>query len=203
MRGYNNEVCRTLEDRNAELNRSVSVYYLERRHRIVAEDSRYGYFIRQALLIGEKAIKLNKTPVGYILVYNNQIVESGMNNTNRSMNRTKHTEFITIGQMLQTHPRSVLQLTDLYVTAEPCVMCVSALRQYRIRSVIFGCANDRFGGTGGVLNLHSDSSIDPKYPVYSRLFKKKAIMLLRRFYVQEKEKTPDPVQPIKIAGEDK
>ncbi|KAK9859970.1 hypothetical protein MYU51_010113 [Penicillium brevicompactum] len=105
---------------------------------------------------------------------------------------TKHAEFIAIGQMLQSYPRSALQSTDLYVTVEPCVMCASALKQYRIRTVYFGCANDRFGGTGGVLSLHSDSSIDPKYPVYGGLFEKEAIMLLRRFYIQENEKAPNP-----------
>ena len=69
---------------------------------------------------------------------------------------TRHAEFIAIAEMLQSHPRSALQSTDLYVTVEPCVMCASALKQYRIRSVYFGCANDRFGGTGGVLSLHSE-----------------------------------------------
>jgi tRNA-specific adenosine deaminase 2 len=59
--------------------------------------------------------------------------------------------------MLQSYPKSALHSTDLYVTVEPCIMCASALRQYRIRSVYFGCANDRFGGTGGVLNIHSES----------------------------------------------
>lgn len=113
--------------------------------------------------------------MGCVLEYNDQIVGVGMNDTNRSMNvggiypysylaivtylakGTKHAEFIAIAQMLQTYPRSALQSTDLYVTVEPCVMCASALKQYRIRTVYFGCANDRFGGTGGVLSLHSES----------------------------------------------
>lgn len=64
--------------------------------------------------------------------------------------------------MLQSYPRSALKSTDLYVTVEPCVMCASALKQYRIRSVYFGCANDRFGGTGGVLSLHSESVVHLK-----------------------------------------
>jgi tRNA-specific adenosine deaminase 2 len=54
--------------------------------------------------------------------------------------------------MLKTYPRSALQDTDLYVAVEPCVMCAAALKQYRIRSVYFGCANDRIGGVGGVLS---------------------------------------------------
>jgi tRNA(Arg) A34 adenosine deaminase TadA len=69
---------------------------------------------------------------------------------------TRHAEFLAIAELLQTYPRSTLQSTDLYVTVEPCVMCASALKQYRIRSVYYGCANDRFGGTGGVLSLHSE-----------------------------------------------
>lgn len=86
------------------------------------------------------------------------------------------------------HPQSILHTTDLYVTVEPCIMCASALRQYRIRAVYFGCLNDRFGGCGGVMNCHSDPSIEPAYPVYGGLFREEAIMLLRRFYVQENEK---------------
>ena len=69
---------------------------------------------------------------------------------------TRHAEFLAIAELLRTYPRSTLQETDLYVTVEPCVMCASALKQYRIRRVYYGCANDRFGGTGGVLKLHSE-----------------------------------------------
>ncbi|OQD68506.1 hypothetical protein PENDEC_c034G05141 [Penicillium decumbens] len=158
----------------------------------VAEDSRHAYFMKQALLMGEKALQSGETPVGCVLVHNDRIVGSGMNDTNRSMNGTRHAEFLAIAELLQTYPRSTLQSTDLYVTVEPCVMCASALKQYRIRSVYYGCANDRFGGTGGVLSLHSDVSLDPPYPVYGGLFQKEAIMLLRRFYIQENEKAPNP-----------
>ncbi|KAF7194811.1 tRNA-specific adenosine deaminase subunit tad2 [Pseudocercospora fuligena] len=75
---------------------------------------------------------------------------------------------------------------------EPCIMCASALRQYGIRAVYFGCLNDRFGGCGGVMNIHSDPGIDSTFPCYGGLFREEAIMLLRRFYVQENEKAPDP-----------
>ena len=86
------------------------------------------------------------------------------------------------------HPQSILKETDLYVTVEPCIMCASALRQYGIRAVYFGCLNDRFGGCGGVMHIHADKSVDPPFPVYGGLFREEAIMLLRRFYVQENEK---------------
>ncbi|KAF7712941.1 Cytidine deaminase-like protein [Penicillium ucsense] len=158
----------------------------------VSENSKHAQWMKAALDMGEKALEHGETPVGCVLVHNDKIVGRGMNDTNRSMNGTRHAEFLAIAEFLQSFPKSALQSTDLYVTVEPCIMCASALRQYRIRSVYFGCANDRFGGTGGVLTIHADRSIDSAYPVYGGLFQKEAIMLLRRFYIQENTKAPVP-----------
>ena len=72
------------------------------------------------------------------------------------MQGTRHAEFLAIASILQSHPPSIFHQTDLYVTVEPCIMCASALRQYGIRTVYYGCSNDRFGGTGGVLSIHSE-----------------------------------------------
>lgn len=44
----------------------------------------------------------------------------------------------------------------LYVTVEPCLMCASAMRQVGIEKVVYGCANDRFGGNGGVQSIHAE-----------------------------------------------
>ncbi|KAJ5763196.1 hypothetical protein N7533_001877 [Penicillium manginii] len=143
----------------------------------IREDSRHGYFMKQAVAMGEKALATGETPVGCVLVYNDKIVGSGMNDTNRSMNGTRHAEFLAIAEMLQTYPKSAIRETDLYVTVEPCIMCSAALRQYGIRSVFVGTHNVRFGGVGGVLTIHSE---------------KEAITLLRQFYIQENEKAPNP-----------
>jgi tRNA-specific adenosine deaminase 2 len=134
-----------------------------------------------------------------------------MNETNRTLNGTRHAEFVAIAGILSKNPLKILNETDLYVTVEPCVMCASMLRQYGIRAVYFGCWNERFGGTGGVLNIHSEyvlsisfssttlltttsPSIDKPYPVTGGIFREEAIMLLRKFYVQENEKAPEPKQ---------
>ncbi|KAK3430875.1 hypothetical protein EUGRSUZ_E02530 [Eucalyptus grandis] len=47
---------------------------------------------------------------------------------------------------------------SLYVTCEPCIMCASALSIIGIKEVYYGCANDKFGGCGSILSLHSSSS---------------------------------------------
>ncbi|KAL8656012.1 MAG: hypothetical protein Q9226_002816 [Calogaya cf. arnoldii] len=105
---------------------------------------------------------------------------------------TRHAEFQAIDQVLETYPSSVFRDTSLFVTVEPCIMCASALRQLNIHSVYFGCANERFGGTGGVLSIHSDQGVDAPFEAHGGWLREEAIMLLRQFYVQENQKAPDP-----------
>lgn len=165
-------------------------------------------FMRKAIGMAELALASDETPVGCVFVHKGEVVGRGINGTNASLNvrsssaniadnhpltrplhkGTRHAEFVALAEIMAHHPPSILHETDLYVTVEPCIMCASALRQYRIRAVYFGCLNDRFGGCGGVMQIHSDRSVDPPYPVYGGLFREEAIMLLRRFYVQENEK---------------
>ncbi|SMQ47282.1 unnamed protein product [Zymoseptoria tritici ST99CH_3D7] len=149
-------------------------------------------FMRKAIEMAEFALASDETPVGCVFVHNGEVIGRGINGTNASLNGTRHAEFVALAEIIAKHPQSILHATDLYVTVEPCIMCASALRQYGIRAVYFGCLNDRFGGCGGVMNIHADEGVDPGYPVYGGLFREEAIMLLRRFYVQENEKAPEP-----------
>lgn len=113
-------------------------------------------FMREAIKMGELALQSDETPVGCVFVHKGEIIGRGMNDTNKSMNGTRHAEFVGLQQIMAKFPPSVLKETDLYVTVEPCIMCASALRQLGIRGVYFGCFNDRFGGTGGVLKIHTE-----------------------------------------------
>ena len=159
---------------------------------VLADLETHQGFMQQAINVAEEALKGGETPVACVLVYDGKVVARGMNDTNRSLNGTRHAEFLAIAQFLEQFSASKLQETDLYVTVEPCIMCASALRQYGIRTVYYGCGNDRFGGNGSVLSVHSDDSLDPGYPSYGGVYRKEAIMLLRRFYIQENENAPNP-----------
>ncbi|KAI4243559.1 MAG: hypothetical protein L6R40_003382 [Gallowayella cf. fulva] len=149
-------------------------------------------FMREALKQAEKALESDETPVGCVIVHQGRIIGRGMNDTNRSLNGTRHAEFQAISEVLNTHRQSVFHDSTLYVTVEPCIMCASALRQLNIGSVYFGCVNERFGGTGGVLSVHSDPGVDLPLTTQGGLLREDAILLLRRFYVQENQKAPDP-----------
>jgi tRNA-specific adenosine deaminase 2 len=140
-----------------------------------------------------------------------------MNATNRTYNGTRHAEFVAINDILsqqdsngiRVYQPGILAECDLYVTVEPCIMCASLLRQTGIRKVYFGAQNEKFGGTGGVLNIHRENGkrvlqpgygvaggkgiiqgncADSDYDVSGGWLREEAIVMLRRFYVQENER---------------
>jgi tRNA-specific adenosine deaminase 2 len=137
-----------------------------------------------------------------------------MNATNRSYNGTRHAEFIAINDILSRRDEQgvpaygpeILAECDLYVTVEPCIMCASLLRQFGIRKVYFGAQNEKFGGTGGVLDIHRGDGRSLKredgveveanqenmkngdYEVSGGWLREEAIVMLRMFYVQENER---------------
>ncbi|KAH8916895.1 cytidine deaminase-like protein [Atractiella rhizophila] len=140
-----------------------------------------------------------------------EVVAKGRNRTNQSRNATLHAEFDALSLLLphrstyftpsDAHPavsphEHQVPLSDLtlYVTVEPCLMCASALRQVGIGMVIYGCANERFGGCGGVQNVHDDPRLihSPPYVALGGYKREEAIMLLRRFYITENVNAPVP-----------
>lgn len=156
-----------------------------------------------ALFVGYRAMINNETPVACTLVSKrtNEILSIGYNDTNRSLNGTRHAEFIAIDKVMSKIPeqdRSNLSKIQalfgdmiLYVTVEPCIMCASALKQMGIGYVVYGCGNDRFGGNGTILNIHKDN-INRLYQSYGGVLRTEAIQLLRNFYIQENDSAPSP-----------
>ena len=85
-----------------------------------------------------------------------RVLAAAHNATNRTKNGTRHAELVAIDDVLlrQRLPATVLAGCDVYVTCEPCIMCAGALALVRVRRVVFGCRNDRFGGCGSILSVH-------------------------------------------------
>ena len=100
--------------------------------------------------------------MGCIMVYKNQIIGTGRNEVNETKNATRHAELVAIDQVKLWCEKQclcfelVVRECCLYVTVEPCIMCSAALRYLDIPKVVFGCANERFGGCGSILNIHTD-----------------------------------------------
>lgn len=146
------------------------------------------HYMRHALTLASHALTTLEVPVACLFVHTptQRILATGHNDTNRSLLGTRHAEFLALEAILLTHPPAIFAETTLYVTVEPCVMCASALHQLAVRRVVYGCANARFGGCGGALHVQSG------FECVGGVYREEAILLLRRFYVQENARAPRP-----------
>lgn len=109
-------------------------------------------FMETAFKFAYEALESQEVPVGCIFVYENEMVAKGRNTVNETRNATRHAEMNCIDQVTDYCKSEnlvvdeVFSKVDVYVTVEPCIMCAAALYDLKVRSVVFGCQNDRFGG---------------------------------------------------------
>src|SRR5881392_1592510 len=110
-------------------------------------------FMREALRQAQKAYEADEVPVGAVVIREGRIIAHAYNQVELLKDATAHAEMLALTQAEAAVGDWRLVDCDLYVTKEPCVMCAGALVHVRIRRVIFGCADPRSGGAGGIVNL--------------------------------------------------
>ncbi|CAN4115084.1 unnamed protein product [Withania somnifera] len=128
---------------------------------------------------------------------------------------TSHAEMEAIDFLVEQWQKSGLSPLEvserfskctLYVTCEPCIMCAAALSYLGIKEAYYGCGNDKFGGCGSILSLHTSCSELPtsELAVSKKGFKciggimaSDAVYLLRSFYEQGNQMAPKPHRPLK------
>ncbi|KAJ9537949.1 hypothetical protein OSB04_030682 [Centaurea solstitialis] len=124
-------------------------------------------FMKLALEQAKIAFDSLEVPVGCVIVMDGKVISCGRNRTNETRNATRHAETDAIDVLLEQWKEKELtkaQVAEmfskcyLYVTCEPCIMCAAALSFLGIKEVYYGCANDKFGGCGSILSLHTSTS---------------------------------------------
>ena len=165
--------------------------------------------MRVALAQARLALDEWEVPCGCALARDGEIVAVGRNATNRTRNGTRHAEFEAVDALLDAHggDRAACRFEDvtLYVTCEPCVMCAGAMSALGVREVVYGCANDKFGGAGTVLDAHARGcgacggagGVGKTYDARGGLFEREAIELFQEFYVRGNPKAPTPRREIR------
>ena len=102
-------------------------------------------FMQRALTLAQQGAALGEVPVGAVLVLDNHIIGEGYNQPILSHDPTAHAEVVAIRQAAQNLQNYRLENITLYVTLEPCTMCVGALVHARINRVVFAAAEPKSG----------------------------------------------------------
>ena len=103
------------------------------------------YFMAQALAEAEKALAADEIPIGAVVVFNNQVIGRGHNQTERLRDVTAHAEMLALTAAANHLGNKYLADCTLYVTIEPCVMCAGASYWAQLQAVVFGAAEPKVG----------------------------------------------------------
>jgi len=148
-------------------------------------------WMREALIEAEKAFDEDEVPVGAIVIHKNKIIGRGHNKTESLHDPTAHAEIIALSAA--ANYLNNWRLTDayLYTTLEPCLMCAGALILSRIKRVIFGTYDKKFGACGSVYNIPENNKLNHKFDVISGILSVESQLLLQDFFKRKRrEKIP-------------
>ncbi len=111
------------------------------------------YWMAKALALAQQAAGIGEVPVGAVLVLNDEVVGQGSNRPISSNDPTAHAEIIALRNAAQILVNYRMPETTLYVTIEPCTMCVGALIHARVKHLVFGALEPKSGAVCSCLHL--------------------------------------------------
>jgi len=148
-------------------------------------------FMRVALQLAAKAYEADEVPVGAVVVRTGRIIARAWNQVELLKDATAHAEMLALTQAEAAVGDWRLTDCDLYVTKEPCVMCAGALVHVRMRRVVFGCADPRSGGGGGIINLLQHPALNHQCDISSGVLQNECAAILQDFFRKKRGRTGD------------
>ncbi len=136
----------------------------------------------RALELAQKAADTGETPVGAVIVQDDTIIGSGYNLVETVRDPTAHAEVVALREACRRTGDWRLPEATVYVTLEPCIMCAAALIHARVKRVVYGARDDRWGGLGTLFDFSHDPRINHEIEVVSGIMEEESAQLLRNFF---------------------
>ena len=143
-------------------------------------------YMRDALALAQQAAAAGEVPVGAVVVKDNEIIGRGYNQPILRRDPSAHAEVMALRDAAQHLGNYRLPGCDLFVTLEPCCMCVGAIMHARIARVVFGAADPKTGACGSVINLFTELRLNHHAEVSGGLMADEASLLLKQFFAQRR-----------------
>jgi tRNA(adenine34) deaminase len=166
-------------------------------------ESRDRDFMCLALAAASEASKREEVPVGAVIVRDGAVIATGYNCREERQNPLAHAEIVAIQEASASLRSWRLDQCDIYVTLEPCVMCVGAILQARLRRLVFGCLDPKAGAVESLYHLCEDQRLNHRLPVTGGVLADESSALLAAFFSRLRtqkrdaprtERWPSPVE---------
>jgi len=145
------------------------------------------YWMQQALNLAKHAESCNEVPVGAIIVYKNEVIAQSWNQPIVSCDSTAHAEIVAMREAGKYLNNYRLIDTTLYVTLEPCLMCIGAMLHARIKRLVFGAYDYKTGAVKSVFNVLDDVRLNHKIIYEGGILTEECAALLTNFFKKRRE----------------
>lgn len=139
-------------------------------------------FMREALGLAGEAAEAGEVPVGAIVVKDGEIVGRGYNRPITTADPTAHAEIVAMRDAARHLENYRLVGCDLYVTLEPCVMCVGAMVHARIKRIVYGTRDPKTGACGSIVDLPGLATFNHHGSFEGGVLAAESAEMLRRFF---------------------
>jgi len=143
-------------------------------------------FMRLALAQARAAMAAGEVPVGAVVVRNGQVIASGSNAPITRHDPSAHAEIVALRAAALAMANYRLVDCELFVTLEPCAMCVGAMLHARLKRVVFGAPDPKTGAAGSLLDLFSNPRLNHQTQVQGGLMAVECGGLLQDFFQQRR-----------------
>lgn len=142
--------------------------------------------MREALALAEEAERMGEVPVGAVVVKAGEVVGRGFNRPISSHDATAHAEVVAMRDASSRLGNYRLVDCELFVTLEPCVMCVGAMVHARVARVVYGASDPKTGACGSIVDLPSMANFNFHARFEGGLLAEECGAVLKRFFAQRR-----------------
>lgn len=148
--------------------------------------------MRLALEEARKAAVLGEVPIGAVLVRDDQVLTQAHNFRELWQDPTAHAEVVAIREAATQSGSWRLTGTTLYVTLEPCAMCIGAIILARISRLVFGALDPKAGACGSIFDLPTEQRLNHRVEVVGGVLEQESQELLQTFFRHLREGVENP-----------
>lgn len=139
-------------------------------------------WMQHALSLAQMAERNNEVPVGAVLVLNNKVIGEGSNCPISTCDPSAHAEMVALRAGAKTINNYRLTDTTLYITLEPCIMCIGAIIHARVKRVVFGAYDPRTGAVTSAFQMKDDQQLNHRVIYEGGLLAEECGKLLSNFF---------------------
>jgi tRNA(adenine34) deaminase len=145
-------------------------------------------FMRAALEQAREARRRNEVPIGAVVVLDGRIVGAGFNQPIASADPTAHAEIVALREAARQLGNYRLTGATLYVTVEPCLMCVGAMVHARVATLVYGAREPKAGAVESTQRAHEHAALNHRVAVVGGVLEDECRHVLQEFF-REKRST--------------